>query len=60
MNRRTWFLFTKQERESAVEEWTLVFRIFILGFCGVFVTLAILMVSILISGAVIRTFKVDG
>lgn len=38
-----------------MQDWSLALRVFAFGFCGVFVTLALLMVSILISGAIART-----
>ncbi len=40
-----------------MSEWNLAFKVFLFGFSGVFVALALLMVSILISGAIARTVK---
>jgi hypothetical protein len=42
-----------------MEQWSLALRVFVVGFFGVFVALAILMISILISGAIVRTRKKD-
>ncbi len=45
----------QEERGRTVHEWALALKIFFLGFSGVFATLALLMVSIYISGALVRT-----
>jgi len=37
--------------------WEQAFRIFLFGFCGVFVTLGILVITILILGRVVNLFK---
>ena len=37
--------------------WDLAFKIFIFGFSGVFVCLAVLMFSIQICGAILKNFK---
>jgi len=37
-----------------MHQWDLAFRVFVFGFFGVFITLALLMVSIFITGAIIR------
>jgi hypothetical protein len=42
-----------------MDQWSLALRVFIFGFSGVFVTLAILMISILISGTIVRTRNKD-
>jgi len=39
------------------QEWGLALEVFVFGLSGVFVTLALLMVSILLSGAIIRISK---
>jgi len=40
-----------------MHDWPTALRIFVIGFSGVFVTLALLMVSILISGSIVKTAK---
>lgn len=40
-----------------MSEWDLALRVFVFGFSGVFVTLALLMASIFISGTIIRTAR---
>lgn len=40
-----------------MQEWNLALKVFAFGFSGVFVTLALLMISILIAGAIAQATK---
>ena len=42
-----------------MQEWNLALKVFAFGFSGVFVTLALLMISILIAGAIAQTKNND-
>jgi ABC-type arginine/histidine transport system permease subunit len=49
----------KAGRRKPMQEWNLALKVFVFGFSGVFVTLALLMVSILIAGAIGHATKKD-
>jgi ABC-type arginine/histidine transport system permease subunit len=49
----------KAGRRKSMQEWNLALKVFVFGFSGVFVTLALLMVSIFIAGAIGQTRKKD-
>jgi hypothetical protein len=40
-----------------MQEWSLALRVFLFGFTGVFVALALLMVSIFVSGKITQALK---